>query len=87
MQYIMKYRFIVALLMCCGIFLIASIANTVKKQMDQNATTQEMNVIKTCNSVSTDKMQPFDTTSGTMHDTLFLEGKDWRTRNEIHIMY
>ena len=87
MQNVFKYRLLVVLFLFCGMFLIVSVANTVKKNSieDQGIRVNESGLL--FDSVPGEKPKETDTSVKRQKDTLHINGKSWRMDNELHIMY
>ncbi len=87
MQNLLKYRILIVLFLFCGLFLIVSVANTVKKRTDENTRIQDFELMRTIDSVPGELVKAADTSIKNNKDSLFIDGKSWRTGNELHIMY
>lgn len=87
MQNLFKYRLLVVLFLFCGMFLIVSVANTVKKSLteDQEIPVNEFGL--SFDSVPGGTLKKADTSVKRQKDTLNINGKSWRMDNELHIMY
>ena len=76
-----------ALSLFCGLFLITSIANTVKKNMEETPKIKKNQVIKVYDSQPEKTVKTVDTLKEKKQDSLLIEGKSWRTCNKIQIVY
>ncbi len=87
MQNLFKYRVLIVLFLFCGLFLIVSVANTVKKHTEENTRIEGIELIKAFDSMPEKSVKVTDTSIKNKKDTLLINGKSWRTDNELHIMY
>ncbi len=84
----MKYRLLVTLVFFCGMFLIASIAGTVKKRIEEYSSNRNTEINIASDSTPYKKLKSIDSTIRQESiDTLLQNGKTWRSSNEIHITY
>ena len=87
MQNLFKYRLLVVLFLFCGMFLIVSVANTVKRSSVEDQGIQVNESGLSFDSVPGEKPKETDTSLKRQKDTLHINGKSWRMDNELHIMY
>lgn len=83
MQNLFKYRFLVVLFLLCGLFLIVSVANTVKRNTMEYQVTEINQTGLSFDTIPGEK----GADTSYRKDTAFMDGKSWRIDNELYIMY
>ena len=80
---IIRYRFVVILIMCLGLFLLGSIGNTVKKQIDSESVIPGIED----SDAFERSQQNIQKTGSLTEDSAFTNGKAWRLSEDLPIIY